>query len=634
MCNLGFLVLLLVIQLLAKTTAQPAVSSHLSSSDLSRLQNVFVDGLMSNDLQSIYYSTLNVELTKESERAVLCKEIHKFYQESKLNEFEKNFYLVGAHKNAKCTSLAIPQTVLSKISKLFTKDSSTTQEIFFNLFSSKAMGMTVDLVTSEKIAKNLKNILKKDDSLSSLGYAFYIASEIGTPTAFVADRVEDAIVQADEVDGKMLQFEGGLSITALIVNGAFKITKAFGKPAPITEEQAAKFATYFLSRRSVQTPKGVHVLIEALKSLNQADKNVAPICIQLVGNGQLQAESPHLAIEVADLLGKPLSTTPLSITGKIFSKKGNTVLAEKVQFLSKSSDKTIYVADLIAFKPARGIFTVDLIADSYTQSLNFKVLGKVKVHSLEIGVGDSDASSSIKKQSVLFPNTLPEALAADSTQKLIMKAALVDDGTTTTMSVHQAFVRLANEKTDQEIIYVAEQDTSKAYKFDMDVGTRGNDFEYKSGVYKLELIVGDSSLSNSFKWHVANVQLKFPQDSRKDNQSEKFRSPRPEIVHQFRVPEKRPPRLVSNIFTGLCLTPLALLFILWAKLGINVSNFTFSLSTTGFHLGFGGILGLFGLFWLKLDMFQTIRLLIPLAAVTFLCGNRLLRRIAGQKPAQ
>ncbi|XP_055917463.1 dolichyl-diphosphooligosaccharide--protein glycosyltransferase subunit 2 [Eupeodes corollae] len=634
MFHLGILVLLLGTQLCAPTIALQTVSSHLSSSDLSRLQKVFIDGLSSNDLQSIYYSTVNVETTNESQKAALCQKIHATYQDSKLNDFEKNFYLVGAHKNAKCTTVAIPQAVLNKISSSFSKDAATAQEIFFNLFASKAMGVTIDAPTSSKIAKNLQNILKKDDSLSSLGYAFYIAAEVGAPAAFVADRVEDAIVQADEVDGKMLQFEGGLSITALIVNGAFKVTKALGKPAPVTEGQAVKLATYFLSRRSVQTPKGVHVLIEALKTLSEADKKVAPICIQLVGNGQLQAESPLLTIEVVDLLGKPLSPFPISITGKVVVKKGNTVLAEKVQFLSKSSDKTTYAADLLTFKPARGIYTVDIVADSYTQTLNFKVLGKVKVHSLEVGVGDSDASSSIKKQTVAFPSTLTETLSADHTQKLTMKAALVDDGTTKMMTVHQAFVRLANQNTDEEIIYVAEQDSSKAYKFDMDVGARGGDFGYKSGVYKLELIVGDASLSNSFKWHVANVQLKFSQDARKDNQSQTIRAPRPEIVHQFRVPEKRPPRLVSDIFTGLCLTPLVLLFILWAKLGINVSNFTFSLSTIGFHLGFGAILGLFGLFWLRLDMFQTIRLLIPIAAVTFLCGNRLLRRIAGQKSAQ
>lgn len=70
-----------------------------------------------------------------------------------------------------------------------------------------------------------------------------------------------------------------------------------------------------------------------------------------------------------------------------------------------------------------------------------------------------------------------------------------------------------NVKTQEEIIFVAEQDSNKAYKFDMDVGLHGADFRYKSGNYELHLIIGDSSISNSFNWHVANVELKFPQET-------------------------------------------------------------------------------------------------------------------------
>lgn len=56
----------------------------------------------------------------------------------------------------------------------------------------------------------------------------------------------------------------------------------------------------------------------------------------------------------------------------------------------------------------------------------------------------------------------------------------------------------------------------------------------------------------------------------------------------FREPERRPSPFVSNLFTGLCLAPVLLLLILWAKLGINISNFPFSLSAITFHLGLGG----------------------------------------------
>ena len=39
----------------------------------------------------------------------------------------------------------------------------------------------------------------------------------------IFDRVEDAVVQADEVDGKILQFEGGLAVTSNIISGAYKL---------------------------------------------------------------------------------------------------------------------------------------------------------------------------------------------------------------------------------------------------------------------------------------------------------------------------------------------------------------------------------------------------------------------------
>ncbi|KAG8326716.1 proteasome regulatory particle base subunit [Homalodisca vitripennis] len=72
----------------------------------------------------------------------------------------------------------------------------------------------------------------------------------------------------------------------------------------------------------------------------------------------------------------------------------------------------------------------------------------------------------------------------------------------------------------------------------------------------------------------------------------------------------------------------------WAKLGVNISNFPFSLSALGFHLGLGAIFTLFGFFWLQLNMFQTLKYLMGLGVVTFLCGNQLLARIAANRKKQ
>lgn len=469
----------------------------------------------------------------------------------------------------------------------------------------------------------------------SIGHALYLAADLGQHGSRVVDWIEGSFAQADEIDNRLLQFEGGLSITALLLNGALKLSASLKKPAPLNDEQIVKFTNYLLSRKSVQQAKGAAVLLEALQTI-KSDLKLAPVCIQLLGNGQLHPESPTAHIAVVDILGGALKPVPSSVFASITSKDDGSVLAAKVALVAKSFDKTVFALDLAPYKPARGSYNIELTVDSYKQPLSIKVLGRVKVASLEIGVGESESSSNVKKQSVNYPNKLSSVLNADHQQKVVLKTSLVDETTNKPLTVHQAFILLEHKESKEEIIFVAEQDTTKAYKFDLDVGARGADFGHRSGLYSIMLIVGDASVSNSFKWLVGDIELKFAQEptvAASDN-SNNTRQPRPEIIHQFREPEKRPPRFVSDVFTALCAAPLLILFILWAKLGVNVSNFPFSLSALGFHLGLGSILGLFGLFWYKLNMFETLYLLAPIALVTLFFGNRLLRSIAARKGDQ
>lgn len=238
------------------------------------------------------------------------------------------------------------------------------------------------------------------------------------------------------------------------------------KPAPINEEQALKFTTYLLSRRSVQVPKGASVLLAVLETISK-DTKLAPLCIQIIGNGQLQADSPAISVKIVDVLGRPTAEAIKSISATVTNKADNSVLLPKTNLVAKSSDKTVYGLDLISVKPARGTFNVEIVADSYKQNIVVKVLGKVKVNTLEIGVGEVDSTSAVKKQTINYPNKLIGELNADSQQKVVLRAVLVDEVSGKPITVHQAFVRLENKQSKEEIIFVAEQDSSKAYKFDM-----------------------------------------------------------------------------------------------------------------------------------------------------------------------
>lgn len=133
-------------------------------------------------------------------------------------------------------------------------------------------------------------------------------------------------------------------------------------------------------------------------------------------------------------------------------------------------------------------------------------------------------------------------------------------------------------------------------------------------------------MSNPISGVVADLDLILPEGGQVADQS--IYQAKPEITHLFREPEARPPQIVSTVFTLLCLSPLLLLLGLWAKLGANIGNFSFSLSSIGFHVGLGSIFVLYLMFWLELTMFETVRYLVLVGIVTFLCGNSLLANIA------
>jgi oligosaccharyltransferase complex subunit delta (ribophorin II) len=93
--------------------------------------------------------------------------------------------------------------------------------------------------------------------------------------------------------------------------------------------------------------------------------------------------------------------------------------------------------------------------------------------------------------------------------------------------------------------------------------TNANDFRHQSGAYELALVIGDALVQNSFAWKVNDqTQLKFHDDSKPDTDHQDLYRPKKEIIHQFREQEKRPPTIVSLVFSGLTVFPLLILLIL------------------------------------------------------------------------
>ncbi|XP_046429013.1 dolichyl-diphosphooligosaccharide--protein glycosyltransferase subunit 2 [Neodiprion fabricii] len=626
---------------LSASVSPTSTSSFLSKADITRLKKVVEPGFELKDLATLHYAVIGYNLVGETipKNAEACKFILSSVGDASGLSLENLYYAVTAWKGIGICQPLPNAAIIKTFAAVVEKESSTIPEVFYAVTGLSAVSQHLTEPAIVKLVKALQAALKKDDSILNLGYLFHIAAELGPAGSFAFERIEDAIVQADEVDGKYLQFEGGLSITSLVVKGAFQLSTNLKKKPPITSEQTVKFANYLLSRRSVQTSKGVVGLLAALSVLaNNPFEN--PICIALADGGiSVSSKQPLVSVKVCDILGRSLKTLPSVVANSATRVSDDVVVISKKAFQPLASDKTLYTMNLMEIKPERGVYKISVSAGSVSNIVTVKVLSEVVVDYLEIGTADADQTTQPKLSRVEYPKKLSSKIEADSQQKLVIRFLLKDSTSQKPIRVHQAFVRLysvsnSGNTQGQEIIFVAEPDTGNVYKFDMDVGSTAGEFGHISGDYNIELIVGDAVLINSFQWNVAQITLKLPESQsavQTSDEKSNLYKPKPEIKHMFREPEVRPSRVVSNLFTGLCLAPVLLLLILWAKLGVNISNFPLSLSAIIFHLGLGGIFALFGVFWLQLNMFVTLRYLLGIGVVTFLAGNKLLSQIASRK---
>lgn len=506
------------------------------------------------------------------------------------------------------------------------------------------------------LVKKFVAAVKENDTPASAAISFYAASLLPKSPELkaVVDMVEDIMAQADEIDNTMLQFDGGLTVTSGIVRGIFALAEQQGKPL-LKQDQVMKLAQFFLNRKYVFTLKDINHVLVAVKALATNQFQV-PVVITTYQTSAITKDSPTLKVRVSNLLDKPIKE--VKVTARTFADaNGKAIFEQKAFTKGPEGDNIIidsdigirgyfaahtYELDVAAAKPARGIYKVGVAveyledANKYISGGQFEiacqVLVRVIIKDAKIGVGEAGKATTATLKPLAYPGQLDKPLAADHQQKIVMTFSLAEMEGGTPISAHQVFVRLTNDVSGQEIFFVAEATSEGDYKFNLDVGATGKEsFNNLSGKYKMSVIIGDATVQVPVNWPVGELALTFSGEPIATKKSLTTIGPRPVIEHQFRIPEIRPSKLVSTVFTGLVLVPLFVMLAVWGKIGANMGNFQLSLSTLLFHAGLAGVFGLYYLFWVKLDMFLTLKLLTLVGGVTFLGGNSMLAAMAADK---
>lgn len=620
-CRLALLLSLVVTPLLSLSP-----SSHLTPQDKVRISTVFSSSL-SGDTASLHYSLLGLTLLAEdiADKASICATLSALSGDTNV---ETLYHASGAAAALGCPITLGADAAAAVASSL--GEGATTASLFFAAKTQASVGAKLD---SAAVKKGLTAALKKDDTLLSLGLAFHTAAMLDGDLTKFFDRIEDAVVQADEVDGKMLQFEGGLSVTSVVLTGAAKLAIKAKKLLPVTGEQAIKFGNYLMSRKSVQQPKGAFHLLEAVVTMANNPQHI-PVVIALASPVSVSAENPHVVVSVTDLAGGSPGDFSLVLDTATRQEDGAVVAAK--QSLTHMVTTTKHTVDLMAANPPAGFYELALTATPVKADARFvgntgvtltvKVLTTITVDNAEVKVVDAEQTTTGKTIKLEYPGLETEKISVDYKERILVNFNVLDSLTNKAMLIHQAFIKLTHKESSAEIIYVAEAANSKLYMFDLDLGQAAQDFNSKSGLYSVSVILGDAVITNPTSWHAADIEINFPEDG--SSKEAGLYSAKPEIRHLFREPEPRPSAIVSNAFTLLCLSPILIMLALWLKLGVNCSNFPASLAAVGFHVGLASIFLLYTYFWLELNMFQTMKYLTVLGVITFLCGNSLLASIA------
>ncbi|KAM4622823.1 dolichyl-diphosphooligosaccharide--protein glycosyltransferase subunit 2 isoform 1-T1 [Discoglossus pictus] len=605
-------------------------SHYLSKSDVERLKDTLEHPI--SDLENAYYYIVGFKHlgARVLDEQAACDFIRSNVDVSSVDSL---FYAAQASEALSSCEVTISNETRDLLLGAVSEDSSVTQ-----IYHAVGALSGFDLpLASQEVVSALTSRLSKEENVLATIEALLTASLLSQQADLrgIVEEIEDLVARLDDLGGQYLQFEEGLEATALFVAATYRLSDHVGMEPALKEDQIVQLVNAIFSRKNFDSLSEAFSVALAASALSHNRYHI-PLIVVPEGPAAVSHKQPLLKLLVSNVLSQPLTEAKVKVNQAKSSSTKAVVLQQAAFSLSGES----FELNFMEAKPASGYYDFSISVEGDSRFLASQVDLKVKV-STEVGISnvdlsivDKDQSISPKTARVVYPSKAKGSFTADSHQNFALSFQITDINTGAGLTPHQTFVRLHNQKTGQEVVFVAEPDNKNTYRFELDPSERKSEFDSASGTYTLYLIIGDATLENPILWNVADVVIRFPEeDAPTPIQSKNLFTPKPDIQHLFREPEKRPPNVVSNTFTALVLAPLLLLFILWLKVGANISNLSFSPSTIIFHLGHAAMLGLMYVYWTQLNMFQTLQYLAILGTVTFLAGNRMLAHKAVKRTA-
>ncbi|CAI5511451.1 unnamed protein product [Closterium sp. Naga37s-1] len=442
--------------------------------------------------------------------------------------------------------------------------------------------------------------------------------------------------------------EGGtLVATASAITGYLALASTLASPLAVRPPKVAEAGRYLVAALPLSLAEAA-AWAEALAVLDN-NPIFVPIFLSSPGHISVSAD-PTLTVSVTTALGGKVPGVAVKLQsatiggGSAASGKELTAGKDGVSFsakpFSKASTLGVYTLKFKITPPADSAF----IAGSASVERPLLLSASMAVTGVTVAVLDSDGATPESEKKLDFEKrTNFTDLSATHLQKLRVSLSLATPSGKAFVP-HHAVLQLVNGIGMAYSFLLKPSGSTLSVQLELlEMMER---LFYHSGEYTLKLFVGDAVMDNSFDWQLGSVDLDLPAapetapklPPRPESLAERF-SAKPEIAHIFRKPDSRPAFVVSYSFVALVLLPLVVLLVGLAVLGVNLKAFPSGgvplLSALAFHGGIAALLLLYVAFWVQVNLFTTLKLILLLAVLTAIPGHQVLSYLAdGQEREQ
>ncbi|AQK98767.1 Dolichyl-diphosphooligosaccharide--protein glycosyltransferase subunit 2 [Zea mays] len=423
---------------------------------------------------------------------------------------------------------------------------------------------------------------------------------------------DDGTFYFDEKHVDATEYKGPIMTSASVVRGVTSFAAVASGKLDIPGDKILGLAKFFL---------GIGLPGSSKDCFNQIDSLVfVPLILSLPTKVFSLSLKDQLKVEVTTVFGSAAPLLKVNLVQVLGT--DSKVITNGNRELQYDLDKNVHYLDIAPLEIDVGKYSV--------------------VFEAEIGISDNDAGTVESVQKLDLLKDTKVSLSANHLQKLRLSFQLTTP-LGLTFKPHQVFLKLKHESKVEHLFVVP--GSARQFKIVLDFLGLVEKFYYLSGRYDLELAVGDAAMENSFLRPLGHLELDLPEAPEKAPRPpaqavdpfSKF-GPKAEILHIFRAPEKRPPKELSLAFTGLTLLPFIGFLIGLVRLGVNVKNFPSlpgpAAFASVFHAGIGAVLLLYVLFWLKLDLFTTLKYLGFLGIFLVFVGHRTLSYLSSASAKQ